>query len=291
MQRIELMGCPMDVASMEKTVATIREAVIAGRFTQHVVVNVAKLVHMRDDAQLRESVESCDIINIDGMGVVLGARFLGHDVRERVAGVDLFHELLAMSAREGLSVYLLGAQDEVVTATARKVEALYPGLQIAGYHHGYFWDDEAAMVEKIRASGAQLLFVAITSPKKENFINRWRDQLGVTFVMGVGGTFDVVAGKVKRAPLWMQRYGLEWLYRVIQEPGRMWKRYLTTNSKFAWMLLMEKLRTKQAPTKPYNEAAPLLRKRERAAQQTVRDLDRAISAPPPRGEGAKRKVS
>ena len=155
----------------------IREAVIAGRFTQHVVVNVAKLVHMRSDAQLGESVRSCDIINIDGMGVVVGARFLGHDVSERVAGVDLFHELLAMSAREGLSVYLLGAHDEVVAATAVKAQALYPGLKIAGYNHGYFWDDEAAMVEKIRASGAQLLFVAITSPKKENFINRWRDQL------------------------------------------------------------------------------------------------------------------
>lgn len=230
----------MDVASMGETVESIRRAVLSGHFTQHVVVNVAKLVHMRNDAQLRESVESCDIINIDGMGVVVGARFLGHDVRERVAGVDLFHELLAMSAREELPVYLLGAQDEVVATTARKVEALYPGLRIAGYHHGYFWDDEAAMVDKIRASGARLLFVAITSPKKENFINRWRDQLGVSFVMGVGGTFDVVAGKVKRAPLWMQKWGLEWLYRVIQEPGRMWKRYLTTNSKFAWLLLKEK---------------------------------------------------
>lgn len=231
----------MDVASMGETVETIREAVVAGRFTQHVVVNVAKLVNMRGDAQLSDSVRSCDIINIDGMGVVLGARFLGHKVSERVAGVDLFHELLAMSAREGMSVYLLGAQDEVVSATADRVQALYPRLKIAGRHHGYFWDDEAAMVEKVRVSGAQLLFVAITSPKKENFINRWRDQLGVTFVMGVGGTFDVVAGKVRRAPLWMQKYGLEWLYRVIQEPGRMWKRYLTTNSQFAWLLIKEKL--------------------------------------------------
>jgi N-acetylglucosaminyldiphosphoundecaprenol N-acetyl-beta-D-mannosaminyltransferase len=231
----------MDVASMAETVEAIREAVVARRFTQHVVVNVAKLVNMRRDAQLNESVRSCDIINIDGMGVVLGARFLGHDVPERVAGVDLFHELLAMSAREGLSVYLLGAKDEVVAATASKVQALYPGLKVAGYHHGYFWNDEAAMVEKIRASGAQLLFVAITSPKKENFINRWRDQLGVTFVMGVGGTFDVVAGKVKRAPLWMQKSGLEWFYRVVQEPGRMWKRYLVTNSLFAMMLLKARI--------------------------------------------------
>ena len=100
------------------------------------------------------------------------------------------------------------------------------------------------MVAKIKASGARLLFVAITSPKKENFINKWQGQLGVDFVMGVGGTFDVVAGKVKRAPVWMQNYGLEWFYRVMQEPGRMWKRYAETNSKFAWLLLKEKFKSK-----------------------------------------------
>ena len=241
MRRIEVLGCPMDVATMGETVETIRDAVAKGRFTQHVVVNVAKLVNMRDDAQLRASVHACDIINIDGMGVVLGARMLGHSVPERVAGVDLFHELLSMSAASGFPVFLLGATDEVVSATARKVQQLYPQLRVAGFHHGYFWDDEAVLVAKVRASGAKLLFVAITSPKKENFIHRWRDQLGVSFVMGVGGTFDVVAGKVSRAPLWMQKWGLEWLYRVIQEPRRMWKRYLVTNSKFAWLLLKARL--------------------------------------------------
>ena len=245
MQRIEVLGCPMDVATMGETVDWIDQRISANQFTQHVVVNVAKLVNMRKDPELDASVRECDIINIDGQGVVLGARLLGHDVPERVAGVDLFHALLAMSARQGYSAFLLGAKDEVVSATAEKVKALYPGLNVAGYHHGYFWDDEQAMVEKVRASGAQLLFVAITSPKKENFINRWRDQLGVTFVMGVGGTFDVVAGKVKRAPVWMQKGGLEWFYRVLQEPGRMWKRYLVTNSVFAWLLLREKLKFKR----------------------------------------------
>ena len=240
MKRITFLGCPMDVASMDNTVESIRSAISTKRFTQHVVVNVAKLVNMRTDSQLRESVHSCDIINIDGMGVVLGARFLGHSVPERIAGVDLFHELLKMSATNQFSVFLLGAKHEVVSQATTNVLALYPGLKVAGYHHGYFWDDEAALVEKVRTSGAQLLFVAITSPKKENFINRWRDQLGVDFVMGVGGTFDVVAGKVKRAPKWMQQYGLEWLYRVMQEPGRMWKRYLTTNFKFALLLIKEK---------------------------------------------------
>lgn len=241
MQRIEFLNCPLDVATMTDTVATIEQGIDEGRFTQHVVVNVAKLVNMRKDTQLDESVRSCDIINIDGMGVVFGARWLGHEIPERVAGVDLFNELLVMSAKRDFPVFLLGAKEDVVQKAAEVCQAVNPTLNIAGYHHGYFWDDEEAVVEKIRQSGAKLLFVAITSPKKENFINRWKDQLGVDFVMGVGGTFDVVAGKVQRAPEWMQKAGLEWLYRVIQEPGRMWKRYLVTNSAFAWMLIKSKL--------------------------------------------------
>jgi N-acetylglucosaminyldiphosphoundecaprenol N-acetyl-beta-D-mannosaminyltransferase len=232
----------MDVATESETVDLIRERVEQKQFTQHVVVNVAKIVHMQRDSVLAESIRACDIINIDGMGVVWAARMMGFDVPERVAGVDLFDALLAMAASRGLPVFLLGATPEVVRATADIVVLRHPNLVVAGYHHGYFWDDEQAVVEKIGASGARLLFVAITSPKKENFINRWRTQLGVDFVMGVGGTFDVVAGKVRRAPVWMQRAGLEWLYRVIQEPGRMWRRYLTTNAKFAALLLMAMLR-------------------------------------------------
>ncbi|WP_322614084.1 WecB/TagA/CpsF family glycosyltransferase [Pseudomonas sp. BIC9C] len=242
MNPLVIFGMKANSISMSESVSYIKNRIKGKKFTQHCVINVAKVVNAQSDLELRESVNSCHIVNIDGMGVVLGARFLGHSVPERVAGVDLFHELLEMSAANQFSVFLLGAKDDVVSTAASKVKALYPGLKVAGYHHGYFWDDEAALVEKVRASGAQLLFVAITSPMKENFINRWRDQLGVTFVMGVGGTFDVVAGKVKRAPQWMQNYGLEWLYRVIQEPGRMWKRYLTTNSKFAWLLIKEKLK-------------------------------------------------
>ena len=117
----------------------------------------------------------------------------------------------------------------------------YPNLKIAGYHHGYFWNDEEKIVQKIKNSRSQLLFVAITSPKKENFINKWKKDLNVNFVMGVGGTFDIVAGKIKRAPVWMQNNGLEWVYRIIQEPKRMWKRYLVTNTKYLLILIKEKL--------------------------------------------------
>ncbi|WP_024609250.1 WecB/TagA/CpsF family glycosyltransferase [Pseudoalteromonas sp. TAB23] len=246
MKRIEFLKAPMDIATMEETVSFIESRIEKKQFLQHVVVNVAKIVNMQKDPVLADSVRACDLINIDGMGVVFGARFLGHDVPERVAGVDLFHELLTMSARRDFPVFLLGATEEVVSKTVEKVKAQNPNLNIAGYHDGYFFgnkegDDEEAVVNKIRESGAKLLFVAITSPKKENFINKWQDKLGVDFVMGVGGTFDVVAGKVNRAPLWMQNAGLEWLYRVMQEPGRMWKRYLMTNSKFLFLLIKNKI--------------------------------------------------
>lgn len=236
------MGSPMDSASMDESIAHIEQRILNNEFTQHVVVNVAKLVAMQTDTELAQSVNACDVINIDGMGVVLGARLLGHDIPERVAGVDLFHRLLAMSVTNGFPVFLLGAEADIVKKTAQIVESSYSGLKVAGFHHGYFWEEEELIVDKIRESGAKLLFVAITSPRKENFINKWQDKLGVDFVMGVGGTFDVVAGKVKRAPLWMQQSGLEWLYRVIQEPKRMWKRYLVTNSKFAWLLFKEFLK-------------------------------------------------
>ena len=240
MKRIEFLKAPMDIVTMQETVSFIESRIEQKQFLQHVVVNVAKIVNMQKDPVLAESVKACEVINIDGMGVVFGARFLGHDVPERVAGVDLFHELLAMSAKRDFPVFLLGATEDVVSKTAEVVKAQNPNLNIAGYNDGYFWDDEEAVVTKIRESGAKLLFVAITSPKKENFINKWQNKLGVDFVMGVGGTFDVVAGKVKRAPQWMQKAGLEWLYRVIQEPGRMWKRYLITNSKFAYLLIKNK---------------------------------------------------
>lgn len=236
MKRIELLGCPMDVATMNETVDWIESRVEARVLTQHVVVNVAKLVHLQRDAELAASIRACDLVNIDGMGVVWGARLLGHHVPERVAGVDLFERLLQRAAARGWPVYLLGATDAVVRRTVATVTGRYAGLKVAGFGNGYFWDDERATVERIRRSGARLLFVAITSPKKENFINRWKNELGVDFIMGVGGTFDVIAGKVRRAPGWMQRGGLEWLYRVVQEPRRMGRRYLTTNSRYALML-------------------------------------------------------
>lgn len=239
---VSFLGVEAHPWTMEETLNTIEDWIDQSRNVQHVVVNVAKIVNAQKDPELKSSIEACDIVNIDGMGVVWGARLLGHQIPERVAGIDLFYRLIELSQRKGYPVYLLGARSEVIEKAVANLRERFPGLVIAGSHHGYFWDEEDEVVEEIRASGAKLLFVAITSPKKENFIRRCGERLAVNFVMGVGGTFDIVAGVSKRAPLWMQRFGLEWLYRVLQEPGRMWKRYLITNTKFLVMLLWEKMK-------------------------------------------------
>jgi N-acetylglucosaminyldiphosphoundecaprenol N-acetyl-beta-D-mannosaminyltransferase len=239
---IVLFGVKMHAWTMEDTVGEIARRLRAEIFTQHVVVNVAKLVNLRKDPDLETAVTSCDIVNIDGAGVVLGGRLLGYEIPERVAGIDLFHALLEYCSTSGGRVYLLGAKPEVIREAVKRLKSSYPDLEIAGFNHGYFWDDEASMVEQIRNSGASLLFVGISSPLKEQFINRWTQELGVKFAMGVGGTFDVVAGKVRRAPVWMQNTGLEWVYRIVQEPRRMFGRYVRTNTIFAGMLLSELFR-------------------------------------------------
>ena len=234
---IQLFGVSMHAWTMAETVQVIRERLEAGLYTQQVVVSSGKMVNMQSDPELAESVLSCDIINIDGAGVVVAGRVLGLNIPERVTGTDLFYRLLTIAEQDHYSVYFLGAEDGIIRETVRRIGRDYPQLEIAGYHHGFFWDDETAVVQDIKASGAEMLFVGISSPKKENFINKWDKKLGMKFVMGVGGTFDIVAGKVKRAPLWVQQSGFEWLFRVIQEPGRLWKRYLISNTKFLWMLI------------------------------------------------------
>lgn len=241
-RNVLFLGASMDALTMEETVCAIDRRIASHTFTQYGDINVATLVRMQSDDAIRRAVQASDILNADGMGVVWGARLAGLGVLERVAGVDLFDRLLAMAAQRHYPVYLLGARQKVVVAVAARSVKRHAGLEVAGFHDGYFWDDEAAMVQEIRASGAKLLFVGISSPKKEQFISRWRINLGVDFVMGVGGAFDVVAGAVRRAPVWLQRCGFEWLYRTYQEPRRMWRRYTVTNTKYAWLLLREIIR-------------------------------------------------
>ena len=242
-QRIEMMGCQIDNLSMEETLHAIEKFIQSGQPHQHVVVNVDKLVKASRDVELRRIINACPLINVDGMPVVWASRLLGKPLKERVAGVDLFESLMKRSAEKGWRVYLLGAREEVVSGVKQVYMRKYPGLTVAGYRNGYWKpEEEAEVVEQIKAAQADLLFVAISSPMKEHFLGRYQAELKIPFAMGVGGTFDVVVGKVKRAPVWMQDAGLEWFYRFLQEPRRMFKRYFIDDMFFFWLLLKEYVR-------------------------------------------------
>lgn len=239
-RRFTFIGAPMDALTMQETIAIAEHAIQTRTRLQHVVVNVAKLVNMQTDAALREDVSTSDLINIDGMGVVWGARFCGHDVPERVSGFDIMENLLALCAKKGYRPYFFGAKQDVLEQAINHIRKQYPGIDIAGWRNGYFTpEEEAGIMAEIAVSRADCLFIAISSPTKERLLAQYKDTLNVPFLMGVGGSIDIKAGITKRAPLWMQKIGMEWLYRLLQEPRRMFKRYWITNSRFLLLLLQE----------------------------------------------------
>lgn len=241
--RAELMGCPIDVLTMAETVELARRAMRDRASMQHVALNVAKLVNMRSDPLLAADVAGSDVVGIDGMGIVLSARMLGIPVPERVAGIDLFLNVVSVCATDGFRPFLLGATEEVIHAAVAELSKLHPSLSIAGFRNGYFSpEQEAEVVRAIADSGADCLFIGMPTPRKERLLAGHRASLRVPFIMGVGGSFDVVAGHISRAPPKIQALGLEWLYRVYQEPRRMWWRYARTNVVFAALLARELLK-------------------------------------------------
>lgn len=227
---------------MQETLALVQEKIQNSEQLHHVAVNAGKIAAMQKDLELRQSVNECDIINADGQAVIWASRFLGKSLKERVAGIDLMANLVEMAHQNNHKIFLFGAKEEIVKEVVNKYSEIYSPQIIAGYRNGYFSSsEEAEIAQQIAESGTQMLFVAISSPIKENFLHKYRDTLkSVNLIMGVGGSFDVVAGKTKRAPSWMQTAGLEWFYRFAQEPKRMWKRYLVGNSKFIYLVLKER---------------------------------------------------
>ena len=204
------MGCAVDNLNMAETLDVVEGFIRSGKPHQHVVVNVDKIVKANRDPALRQIINDCDLINADGMPVVWA------------------------------SVFLLGAREEVVSGVARRYPARYPGLTLAGYRNGYWTpEEEEKVVADIAATRPDILFVAISSPKKEAFLARYQAAMKVPFAMGVGGTFDVAVGLVKRAPVWMQNAGLEWFYRFLQEPRRMFRRYFIDDMAFVALFARE----------------------------------------------------
>lgn len=237
LESIRLFDIPVARATLGQAVRLVEDHIIFRKRLDIGVINAAKVVNMQTDGELRRSVLSSDIIFADGQSLVWASRMLGSPLPERVAGIDLMYALLERGNQVGYRVYCLGAEQWVNQRVAELILDRYPGVQLVGHRNGYFSEEEAAEVaDEVRASRADILFVAMTSPRKENFMARWGDRMDVTVTHGVGGSFDVFAGKVKRAPVLMQKMGLEWLYRVLEEPGRLWRRYLTSNVAFLRML-------------------------------------------------------
>jgi N-acetylglucosaminyldiphosphoundecaprenol N-acetyl-beta-D-mannosaminyltransferase len=236
-ERAELLGVSFDAVTMESAVARCLELCRGPRASHTVItVNASHLCMMRREPELALACRAGHLTVADGMSVVWALRASGQPAPERVAGVDLMARLLRVAGNHRLRVYFLGARREVVTALAERTLLRHPGLEIAGFRDGYFGpEDHQTIVEEIRASGAHMLFVGMPTPFKETWCERHRERLEVPVIMGVGGSFDVLAGFIMRAPRWIQWLGMEWFWRLMMEPRKLWKRYMTTNSEFIWL--------------------------------------------------------
>lgn len=238
--RLTLLGGPLDPLTMDGALAWVEQVIALGEPRQHGCLNAAKVVRLQDDAGLRDALWSCDLVTADGQAVVWAARALGLAVPERVAGIDLMERLLARAAERGHRVYLLGARQHVLERAVAEIRRRHTGIEIAGARNGYWTPgEEAEVVAGVAAARPDLLFIALDTPKKELFLARHRGTLAVPFAMGVGGSLDVIAGEVRRAPVWAQRSGLEWAFRLGQEPRRLLRRYVVGNARFTALVLRE----------------------------------------------------
>jgi N-acetylglucosaminyldiphosphoundecaprenol N-acetyl-beta-D-mannosaminyltransferase len=240
--RVIVTGTAVDNLTEDETLALIDRLVAEPCTHYMVVVNAAKLVAARQDPELKQILEAADIVTADGMSVVWASRLLGQRLKQRVTGIDTLSRLVELAELRGLSVFFLGSTEESVSDAVKQFRASHPALKIAGYRNGYFSAQEAeSIAESIQASRADLLFVGMGSPAQEKFIAANAAACGVRFALGVGGSFDHICGRSKRAPLWMQRCGLEWLHRVALDPRRLWRRYLVGNTKFIWLVCVQRM--------------------------------------------------
>jgi N-acetylglucosaminyldiphosphoundecaprenol N-acetyl-beta-D-mannosaminyltransferase len=230
------------------TVDWARNWIRSGRRGYICTVNVAILMMMRSDPKLQSFVDRASLVVVDGQPLVWASHLQRDHLPERVTGVDLVDELCKLAAEEGLGVYFLGARREVIETAAKRLADRLPGLEVSGIADGYFDASEAPQrARAIRESGAKILIVGMGVPRQEEFIESNWDELGVELTVPVGGSFEVIAGTARRAPVFLQRIGMEWSFRLAQEPRRLWKRYLVTNSQFIFHLLRSAVSSEPRP--------------------------------------------
>ena len=240
-KRIEILNTTIDVLNVKETIDLVEQYVKTKTPLHLMGVNADKINEVNQNELMKEIVNKCGIINADGASVVLASKYLKKELPERVAGIDLMQDLVKLSESKGYSIYLLGAKQEVVEKTKEVLQERHPKLNIVGIKNGYFKDDEWGDISnELKKSKPDFVFVGITSPKKEYLIEFLQNDGNDSVFMGVGGSFDVISGNIPRAPKWMQKCNLEWLFRVMQEPKRLFKRYFVGNGKFIKAVIKEK---------------------------------------------------
>lgn len=221
----DVLGLPFVDATIDELMAALHVQLQKRRKTFIVTANPEIVMHSRRDEKYEHVLRQADWLIPDGIGIVIASRWLGRPLRERLAGFDVMERLLQLSDQYGYSIYCLGAEDEVITKAVARMREVYPRVRIVGYHHGFFdWNDRS-LVEEIRSKEPDIVFVGLGFPRQEQWIARYFAQFEKGIFMGVGGSFDVWAGKVKRASEAWQRWNAEWLYRLLQQPSR-WRRML-----------------------------------------------------------------
>ncbi|MFD0590639.1 WecB/TagA/CpsF family glycosyltransferase [Paenibacillus sp. GCM10027627] len=245
---VPIFGIPFSKLSMDETVGYLTDEIEEGRLTHVITANPIMVMEALNNPKFANVMSKADMIVPDGSGVVWAAKVGGSPLKERVTGFDLMHRLMEQGEKHRWSVYLLGTSQEIIEAAAEKLQLQYPQAKIVGCRNGFFGPgDDEAIIEEIRNKKPHLLFVA-RGMEKEDWNAEYKERLGVPFIMGVGGSFDVISGKLKRAPIAFQKLKLEWLYRLLQEPSR-YKRMLAL-PKF----VVKVLRNKENVTKPRPEA-------------------------------------
>lgn len=240
MESIDILGCRLDSLDSAQATDEIVRMALEGASAQIVTLGTEMVVYAQRDSAFRDVVNACALSLCDTIGVLAVARRRGATLRERVTGVELLELLCARAAEEDLPVFLLGGAPGVAADAAAILEVRFPGLKIAGTRNGFFAaDEEPAVVEEIRRSGARLLFAGLGSPRQEMWLSAHLAQIGSTVGIGVGGSFDVVSGRVKRAPMMWRRFGMEWLYRLAREPQR-FRRQLALPY-FVWLIVLDRM--------------------------------------------------
>ena len=245
MREIEFLNIKVNPLRRAEFLSIIKSALTKREKIVQFGVNSATINEIVVNEKMFKSVNSADLVSIDGMSVVWALRFLGYKIPERVATPDLADDVIAMAVKEKFSVFLFGSKEEVLSLCKKNLQKSYPLLIIAGSQNGYYDpDNEDSIVELINRADPDILLIGMSSSKKEIFTDKHRNQIKARYILGVGGYFDIVAGYTKRAPKWMQNIGLEWLFRFIQEPRRMWPRYTIGIFKFFGLVIREKFKKK-----------------------------------------------